>query len=468
MRPSENTMTEERFTFTSGAKKQLTIVGAIGFVLLVIGILGSVFGGGHEAASEEHAGRQIDKSHLTASIAPVQHEEESAVSTEEGHGKEGMAEGEHHGSAIWVKRLFTNLWVNNIYFTGLGIIGLFFIAIQYAAQAGWSAGMLRVPLAMAHWIPISGVLLFISWFIVKADVFHWTHHDLYEGPHADEVIQGKSNFFYWPLAAGSFPLFYILRMIVFFVLWYMFFIWIKKEMLDQDLDNKVRHWYKARKYSAIFLVIFAVSSSIAAWDWIMSIDTHWFSTMFGWYLFASWWVNGLAAITLIVVMLKQNGYLQVVNANHLHDIGKFIFGFSIFWTYIWFSQFLLIYYANIPEETVYFVERLDSSQYKWVFFVNLFMNFVLPFLLLMTRDSKRHMSFLKLVCPIVLVGHWFDFYLMVTPGVMKEDGTFGFVEIGMAMIFLTAFLFVTLTNLAKVPLFGKNHPMLQESLHHHI
>ena len=97
----------------------------------------------------------------------------------------------------------------------------------------------------------------------------------------------------------------------------------------------------------------------------------------------------MAVITLIVVVLKQNGYLSIINSNHLHDIGKFVFGFSIFWTYIWFSQFLLIYYANIPEETVYFIERLGASQYKWVFFLNLILNFFLPFLLLMTRDAKR-------------------------------------------------------------------------------
>jgi hypothetical protein len=227
-------------------------------------------------------------------------------------------------------------------------------------------------------------------------------------------------------------------------------------------------WFKNRTLSAWFLIFFAISSSVAAWDWVMSIDTHWFSTMFGWYVFASWWVTGLAMITLIVVNLKEAGYLKIVNANHLHDLGKFVFAFSIFWTYIWFGQFLLIWYAHIPEETVYFIERMRTSPYSWVFFANLILNFVLPFLLLMTRDAKRQMSMLKLVCPIIIVGHWFDFYNMVTPGVMKTDGGIGFIEIGTAVIFLAAFLWVTLSSLSKMPLFGKNHPMLEESLHHHI
>lgn len=462
-------MTEERFSFTAGAKRTITIVGIVGIVLLVLGTFMAMSGGGHghEDATHEDAGHAsvsttTDNS-LLASAEEPQHGTGHAEA-EEGEHAEG-----HHGSPSWLKRLFTNLWINNVYFTGLGIIGLFFIAIQYAAQAGWSSGMKRIPLAMAHWLPIAGILMLVSWFLVKGDVFHWTHASLYSGPEKDDIIIGKSALWYWPLAAGSFPIFYVIRMVAFFGLWFMFFKWIKRQMLEEDINGGVGHWTKARKYSAMFLVVFAVTSSISAWDWVMSVDPHWFSTMFGWYMFASWWVNGLAVITLIIVILKQNGYLKgVVNSNHLHDIGKFIFGFSIFWTYIWFSQFLLIYYANIPEETVYFIQRLESSQYKWVFFLNIILNFILPFFLLMTRDAKRHMSMLKVVCPIVIIGHWFDFYLMITPGVMQKDGSFGFMEIGMLMIFGAAFLFVTLTNLTKFPLYAKNHPMLEESLHHHI
>ena len=188
----------------------------------------------------------------------------------------------------------------------------------------------------------------------------------------------------------------------------------------------------------------------------------------GWYVFASWWVTGLAMITLIVGALKEAGYLKVVNANHIHDLGKFVFAFSIFWTYIWFSQFMLIFYANIPEETVYFVQRQNVSPYSWIFFANLILNFALPFLLLMMRDSKRQIGMLKVVCPIIIVGHWLDYYLMVTPGVMKNHGGLGLLEIGMGLIFLALFLLVTLSSLSKIPLVGKNHPMLKESLGHHI
>ncbi len=445
---------EEKYEFKPEAKKKIAILAAVGLALFILGVfIAMSSGSGH---GEEHASAQV-LNKLVASTTQA---------AADGH--EAVAE-EHHGSPVWLKRVYTSLWQNNIFFTGLGIIGLFFVAIQYAAQAGWSVPVKRIPLAMSHWIPISGILMIILWFVVKADVFHWTHHDLYvPGENYDRIIDGKSGYFFWPLESGGFPIFYILRMVVFFVLWYLFFIWIKKEMLAEDVNGGTSHWTKARSLSAIFLVIFAVTSSIAAWDWVMSIDTHWFSTMMGWYVFASWWVTGLAFITVAAAYLKEAGYLKVMNANHLHDLGKFVFAFSIFWTYIWFSQFLLIYYANIPEETVYFVTRINNSPYSWIFYANIILNFVLPFLLLMTRDAKRHMSMLKVVCPIVIVGHWFDFYNMVTPGVMQNDGGLGFLEIGLTMVFLAAFLFVTLNALSKVPLVAKNHPMMGEAMNHHI
>lgn len=448
---------EEQYEFKAEAKKKLVILAIVGVVVFAFGVFQAMRPAGHEAESHEKASVEVSKKMVASS--------EISVAAEEHAAKE---EGE--GNPIWIKRIFASLWVNNVFFTGIGIIGLFFVAIQFAAQAGWSAPINRIPLAIGHWIPIAGVLMLVSWFVVKGDVFHWTHTDLYKpiSEGGDKIIQGKSVLWFWPMAMGTFPVFYIARMVVFFGLWYMFFTWIKKEMLAQDIDGDVEHWYSARKSSAIFLIIFAVSSSIAAWDWVMSIEPHWFSTMVGWYVFASWWVTGLAMITLIVAGLKDAGYLKQVNANHLHDLGKFCFAFSIFWTYIWFSQFLLIYYANIPEETVFFVQRLRTPPYAWIFYANLFLNFVLPFLLFMTRDAKRHMSMLKVVCPIIIIGHWFDFYNMITPGVMHSHGGVGFLEIGLTMLFIAIFLYVVLGALAKAPLVAKHDPLMEESMHHHI
>jgi len=264
--------------------------------------------------------------------------------------------------------------------------------------------------------------------------------------------------------------FYIGRMIAYFTLWTLMGYLIRKNSLNEDLNGTQTYWHKNTVLCAIFLIIFGASSSMSAWDFVMSVDPHWFSTMFGWYVFASWHVSAIATVTLIVVLLKERGYLSIVNENHLHDLGKFMFAFSIFWTYIWFSQFLLIFYANIPEETGYFIDRLRGFGYHYTgfFFLNIFVNFVFPFLVLMTRDAKRHMIFLKIVSIAILIGHWLDFYMMLTPGTLKGNSGFGPLEIGTALIFLGVFIYVVATSLSKAPLVAKNHPMLEESIHHNI
>lgn len=428
MAQATNYNLDQRFDLTAGIKKAVVTVGVAGAVLLLIGILAGIFGG---------------------------------------HGHEGEAGGHAYH---WSQRLFANLWINNVYFTGISIIGVFFFAIQYAAQAGWSAPLVRLMISFGHWLPIAAVLMLGTFFIANHDLFHWTHSYVYEkGTETyDRIIDGKGAFFYWPLEKGTFPVFFIVRMVLFFGFWVFFFNKLKNLSQQEDLNGGNSYWYAMRKWSAIFLVFFAVSSSMSAWDWVMSIDTHWFSTLFGWYVFASWFVAGLSAITLFTLFLKDKGYLEMVNENHIHDMGKYVFAFSIFWTYIWFSQFLLIYYANIPEESVYFIERLSSDVYGSFIYVNIGLNFVLPFFVLMTRDSKRHGVFLKLVCTLILFGHWIDFFLMIQPGTLGHNGGIGLMEIGLLLVYASAFVLVVLTNLSKGNLIAKNHPMLEESLHHHI
>lgn len=435
-------VTEERFEFTAKTKRNLVIFIVVGLVLAVIGILQLTLG--------DHGGGH---------------------GLEGGHGGGAMAGDGGHGGFHWTKRLFANIWINNVFFAGISIIGVTFLAIQYASQAGWSVGVKRIAMSFGSWLPIAGFLMLVSFFVFGHDIFHWTHHSLYDptSPDFDSIINGKKAYFFWPMAEHpNTPVFFIARMVIFFGVWWLLFKKLKDLSKAEDLEGGTEKWYQMRKWSAIFLVFFAVSSSISAWDWVMSIDTHWFSTMFGWYVFASWWVSGLSLITLIAVLLKDKGYLSIVNANHIHDLGKFMFAFSIFWTYVWFSQFLLIYYAHIPEETIYFLERWKSDHYAPVFYMNLILNFFLPFLILLPRDAKRHFRFIKVVAPIIILGHWFDFYLMVTPGTLKENGGYGFLELGVMFVFAGAFVYVILNSLSKVPLFGKNHPMLKESLHHHI
>jgi hypothetical protein len=428
---------DEQYVFTPSIRRTALISMVAGVVLIILGIiLANV--GGHEVHGGEHAGQ--------------------------------AAEHAEHG-ASWLKRLFANLWINNVYFAGIALCGVFFVAVQYVAWAGWSSVLIRIPMAFGFWLPVAGVLMIVYFLVAGMDalhlfhghgLFHWTLEGVAEegNPNFDEVLASKT----WYLSVP----FFLLRMVIYFVVWFTLFLTIRKRSLREDLEGGVELYDRNIVFSAIFIIFFAVTSVMAAWDWSMSADPHWFSTMYGWYTFASWWVACLATITLATIYLKEQGYLPMVNANHLHDLGKFTFAFSIFWTYVWFAQFMLIYYANIPEETNHFNEILEGfgGRYKGMFFVNLFVNFLFPFLALMTRESKRKMRILKLVTWFILAGHWLDFYLNMTPFMLGEDGGIGFMELGVIALYAGAFVFVVATYLAKAPLISKNHPMLQESLHH--
>ena len=283
-------------------------------------------------------------------------------------------------------------------------------------------------------MPIAFLLTLGGFYFGGHDIFHWTHETLYiefledgtPNPKYDEVIVGKKGYL------NTFG--FIARMVVYFAIWFGLFLRLRKRSLAEDLEGGDKYWTKMIGVSAFFIVFFGYSSSMASWDWIMSIDPHWYSTLFGWYVFSSWFVSGLAAMTLLIIHLRKQGYLKMINANHMHNMGLFMWGFSIFWTYLWFSQFLLIYYANISEETIYFIERISSDYYFPIMMFVLIMNFFLPFFLLMTRESKRKTIFLQIVAIIILIGHWFDFYLMITPGILKENGGFGLLEIGTTLI----------------------------------
>lgn len=198
----------------------------------------------------------------------------------------------------------------------------------------------------------------------------------------------------------------------------------------------------------------------------MSIDAHWYSTMYSWYTFASSFVPGVALITIFVVFLKNLGYLELTNKEHLHDLGKFQFAFSIFWTYLWYSQFMLIWYANIPEETVYFEPRMQGP-YRGIFFLNLIINFLAPLLILMKRGSKRNYGTITMMSVLLIFGHWLDFYQMVMPSVSKDHVPNMLPDLGIALGFVGLIMFVTVRSLAKHPLIAKNHPFLKESIIHH-
>lgn len=368
------------------------------------------------------------------------------------------------GDKVMHERTFANLLLMAYYFACVCMSGTFFLAVQYVAQAGWSASILRVPQAMAKTLPIAAVILVV---VISAGLYshnlyhHWHAEGLTDqnSPNYDAIIAGKSVFLNVPFFLG--------RQVVFLGVYSIFSIMFVKFSYNEDLAGGLNSYRKSFKNACIFLVVYGFTTPVFAFDTIMSLEAHWFSTMFGWYNFAAMWVSSLATIAVILILLRRAGYMQWVNNSHLHNLGQFIFGFSIFWTYVWFAQFLLIYYANMPEETVYFYKRFEY--YKFWFFLNLAMNFLAPVLLLMDRDNKRTDAKLLFVSIVVLLGHWVDYYQMIMPGAV-EDGHngFGIVEIGIALGFVGLFTFTVLSSLSKKPLIAKNHPLLQESLHHQL
>lgn len=371
------------------------------------------------------------------------------------------AHGEHTSQRLWA-----NLLVNGYFFFTISLAAVFFIALQYVSEMAWGVTTQRVFQAIMSFMPIGAVVLLV---VFLAATFHMNHlyHWMAEGvmdpgsEHYDEIIAGKSAYLNQP--------FFWVRTLAYIAVWMYFARWFRKKSLEEDkleLAGQTSPIYtKAIFKGVIFIAFFAYTSSSSAWDWIMSIDTHWFSTMFGWYCFSGMWVSLLIVAVVLVQYLKRNGYLKEVNSSHVHDLGKWMFAVSCLWSYIWFSQFMLIWYSDIPEEVTYYIQRFND--YKLIYLGTFAINFFLPFFILMSRDAKRNGIFLIPVALLIFVGHWLDVLIMVLPGTMFDHGHVGAVEIGMFLTFLGVFIYTTLRALSKAPLMTKNHPMYDESLHLH-
>ncbi|MEX1383309.1 quinol:cytochrome C oxidoreductase, partial [Lutibacter sp.] len=330
-------------------------------------------------------------------------------------------------------------------------------AIQHASQAGWPVVLFRVMEAITAYLPIGGILLFV-FFVLSS--LHLNHLFIWMDPEVvahDELIQNKTGYLNVP--------FFLIRAAIYMAGWIWYRQHSRKLTLAQDNATDLSNYTKLFKRSAAFLVFFLVTESMMSWDWIMSLDPHWFSTLFGWYLFASMIVSAITTIALVSIYLKGKGYLEFVNNSHLHDLAKFMFGFSIFWTYLWFSQFMLIWYANIPEEVTYFVTRFND--YKIPFLGMLVLNFVFPLLVLMNSDYKRVNWFIVTTGIVILIGHYVDIFVMIMPATVGDQWYFGISEISSALLVLGIFIYVVFNALSKAPLLAKGSPFIKESEHFH-
>ena len=419
----------------------------------------------HKSTHDHHS---VEEAHFAPLFHKIEEDFHLHFTSEEmmeAHDVEHVIHSTIHALHAKAQRPWSSLLVAAIFFLGASLLSVFFLALQYVAEVGWSVILKRVFMAIGSFLPyVAAVILLIiltgGFHVFGNHTYHWMAEGIMdpESSNYDAIIAGKEAY----LNFG----FFFIRALIYFAGWF----WALKKLthlsLQEDIHGGLSYYNTSKKISAIFIVFFAVSSSMMAWDWIMSIDTHWFSTLFGWYVFSSMFVTALVVIFMVVTHLKQRGQLEYYNESHHHDLGKFIFAFSIFWTYLWFAQFMLIWYSNIPEEVTYYIARFDD--YKVPFMTALFFNFAVPIIMLMSRDAKRITSRVLIIGSIILVGHYLDFFVMIMPGTVRSHWSLGFVEIGAFLGFLGLFIRVVTNKLSTMELTPKNHPMLKESKHFHI
>ena len=454
-------------------------IGAI--VLIVLGLLGVGYGfmSAHSVTEDnisevlaaehhdhsdahaigDHGSEHADEAHGEAHGESGSHLEKQHAADEAhqstGH---GLTVHEEHALHQIHNRPWAALYVGAFFFFMIALGVLAFYAIQYASQAGWSPVLFRVMEGItAYVLPGAVIVLLIavaSHYLGHNSIFVWMDPDVVAH---DKLIQGKSGWLNLP--------WFIIRGIIFISGWALYRHFSRKFSLAQDEADDNKNFKKNFRISAAFLVFYIYTESMMSWDWIMSVDPHWFSTLFGWYVFASMFVSGITVIALITIYLKSKGLLEFVNDSHIHDLAKFMFGISVFWTFLWFSQFMLIWYSNIPEEVTYFVTRIEH--YKLPFFGMLGMNFIFPLLVLMNSDYKRIPWFVVMAGVVILCGHYLDVFNMIMPATVVDRWFIGAPELGAVCLFGGLFLLVVFTALTKAPLLAKRNPFTKESEHFH-
>lgn len=435
------------------------------FILMAVGLLGIGIGFLSAPGTVEEAKAIVasqSSGHGDAHGEVVVHDEHAP----DAHGEhaEVVAHAEGHDSSHDVHLLhqlqnkpWAALYVAAFFFFMISLGVLAFYAIQRAAQAGWSPLLFRVMEGITSYLVPGGIIIFV---ILVLSVLHMNHLFIWMDADVvanDHLLLGKAGFLN--------PTWFLIRAAIFLAGWIFYREYSRKLSLRQDESDDDSNFKLNFRASAAFLVFYLISESMMSWDWIMSVDPHWFSTLFGWYVFASMFVSGITVIAMVTVYLKSKGHLTDVNDSHIHDLAKFMFGISIFWTYLWFSQFMLIWYSDIPEEVTYYITRIRD--YNLPFFGMIVMNFVFPLLLLMNSDFKRVNWFVIMSGVVILAGHYLDIFNMIMPSTVGNQWFIGIPEIGSVLFFAGLFIFWIFRALSKAPLQPKRNPFIEESRNFH-
>jgi len=325
-------------------------------------------------------------------------------------------------------RMAFNNIIGLTFIVSIVVGSIFFVSIEFLAGAVWSTPFRRIAEFLTYGVFIIPLVL-IPLFFNLHDVFHWTHPEVVN---ADKILKAKAPY----LNVN----FFAIRVIAFVLIWIIFQRVLIKNSEKQDLTKDQHLTAKNVKFSAAFIPLFAITITFTAIDFLMSLEPHWFSTIFGVYYFSGTVLASLAAITIGVIFLNENGYLvKGLTQDHYYSLGALMFAFTNFWAYIAFSQFLLIWYANLPEETFWFLQRWEGS---WIAYSIglIFVRFVVPYFGLLTQPSKMDPKRLKIMAIWILFAHLYDLYFLVMPNYSRSGVVFNWFELGFPILIVGALL----------------------------
>ncbi|MBU2586035.1 MAG: quinol:cytochrome C oxidoreductase [Bacteroidetes bacterium] len=352
------------------------------------------------------------------------------------------------------RNAYSNL-IMFIFLASIGVGSLFLVTLEYIAGAVWSTPIRRVSEFFAFSIPFL-VIFALPLFFDLHDLFHWTHSEAVE---ADKILKGKSPYLN--------ETFFVLRFAFFFIIWTAFYFFITKNSEKQDKSKDQLLTKRNIRLSGIFIPVFAITLSFFAIDWLMSLEPHWFSTIFGVYYFSGTMLAALAAGTFAIIMLYEKGYFSnLLRPDHFYSMGALMFVFVNFWAYIAFSQFLLIWYANIPEETFWMISRWQNG-WEFVSFGLIFIHFVVPYAGLLSQSSKMDPKRLKIMSVWILFAHYLDIYWLVMPS-HYNTFTFSWIEFGFPLVGIGLIILVFSWKFNRTNLIPIGDPKLKRGLDFHL